>query len=514
MSGKGKRNATRWSLDQLVGYECALAKDESEDWQSLKAQDAETHLEEGLLLSGDRRAIAAGWLKLRLEASPEIKLASDSVMQSLKAAGQLLGAGGLLLGLASATAALAYTGEAPINVSAFFSLFVLLQAVLAVVLLLVFAAPRSWRERLAFGPLFRATRWILESIFSKLQALSARFLSGQQRQDAAEWAGAARRSLALHGSVAKWLAFTKIQAAALCFNFGVLAALLVSVVFSDRAFGWQTTLETESESVGQLVEVVSLPWAWAYGEGEGYPSLQQIEGSRIVLKEGTRGLESVDLAAWWRFLALGVLSYGVLPRLIFYFLGKWQIRASLARYDFGNASAERLMQRLRPEGPRFDAERVEQGAEQIASGVGGVDLQATTRQRVLCLCSRELGESFDLEALRTRLAQRWGVRQESVEVKTYENGRIAAAAADLSEERQFVIVFESWMPPIREIERQVRELRAQMDERNLLKIVLLGIPDSAGEAISLRPEKQYAEAWHSFVQRLGDPYLILDNPAL
>ncbi|MBD5781177.1 DUF2868 domain-containing protein [Pelagicoccus sp. NFK12] len=514
MKDLGKGGSAKWRLEELVGFECALAKDEGLDWQTLKRQDAETRIEASVLAGGKRREIALAWLRARLADAPEIKLASDSVLHSLRVAGQLLGAGGLLLGLAAATGALAYTGEAPVNVSAFFSVFVLLQALLAAGLIMVFVLPRTWRERLAFGPLFRATRWVLEAIFSRLQSLSARFLSGQQRQDAAEWAGAARRSLALHGNAAKWLAFSKIQAAALFFNFGVLAALLVSVVFSDRAFGWQTTLNAEADSVSQLVRWVAAPWSAFYGEGKGYPDLQQIEGSRIVLKEGIRGLESEDLAAWWRFLALGVLTYGVLPRILFYLLGKWQLRAALARYDFSNASAERLLQRLRPDSPRFDAEKVAQGAEGLEPRVEITGEDASRIRRVCCLCSSELGEAFDLEALRLRLAERWQLWEGKMEVKTYQNGKIAEAAAELGSEVQLALVFESWMPPIREIERQVKALRAQLDKRSLLKIVLLGIPASAEEEISLHPDKQYAEAWRSFVLRLGDPYLILDNPAV
>lgn len=514
MRDLGKRGSAKWRLEELIAFECALAKDEGQDWKSLKEQDAKTALEASVLESGNRRAIAKAWLKARLVAAPEVRLAADSVSQSLKAAGQLLGAGGLLLGLGAATGALAYTGEAPINVSAFFSLFVLLQAALALALALVFFLPRAWRERLAFGPLYRATRWVLEAIFSKLQTVSARFLSGQQRQDAAEWAGAARRALALHGSVAKWLAFAKIQAASLCFNFGVLLALLVSVVFSDRAFGWQTTLDTDAQAVSRWVELVATPWAALYGEGEGYPSLQQVEGSRIVLKEGIRELESRDLAAWWRFLAFGVLVYGALPRLLFYFLGKWQVASALARYDFRNAAAERLVQRLRPEAPRFDAERVEQGADRGSLQSADANGREGAERGICCLCSSELGESFDLAALRRGLAERWKLSEERVEMRTYEDGRIAEAASDLQEGTQLALVFESWMPPIREVERQVKGLRARVDERSLLKVVLLGIPASSDQAISLRPEKQYAEAWHSFVQRMGDPYLILDNPAV
>lgn len=130
------------------------------------------------------------------------------------------------------------------------------------------------------------------------------------------------------------------------------------------------------------------------------------------------------------------------------------------------------------------------------------------------MCSQELGEAFDLEALRVGLAKRWKLPEGAVEISTYQDGRIADAIGDIASETQVAVVFESWMPPIREIERQVRDLRSALVQRSLIKLVLLGIPASDSEPVSLRPEKQYAEAWHSFVLRMGDAYLILDNPAV
>lgn len=514
MSGIGKKLEERWGVDEVIAFECALARDEREDWEQLKKEDAAFEHENLALLTGNRRKIVLSWLRHRLEKAPEIKLAAESVTHSVKLSGQLLGAGGMLLGLATATAALAYTGEAPINVSAFFSVFVLLQAVFAALLVVAFLLPKAWRERFAFGPLFRLSRWVLDLILSRMQALSARFLSGQQRQDAAEWAGAARRAIALHGSVAKWLAFVKIQAAALFFSFGALAALLVAVAFSDRAFGWQTTLQVEDAAVFEVVEKAALPWAWHWGEGVGYPSVAQIEGSRIVLKEGIQGLETTDLAAWWRFLALGIVVYGMLPRLLFYGLGKWQLGVALARYDFRNASAERLLKRLTPEASRFDAEVVQQGAElsELARHKSsGSDPEVI--QGLRYLCSEELGESFDVEALSRAIAKRWALPDTSVVAQVYREGRLVDVLEVSEGEKEIALVFESWMPPIRELERQVKELRQSLEERTLIKVVLLGIP-AVGEEISLKPEKQYADAWNSFVRRLGDPYLILENPAL
>lgn len=504
---------SRWRLEDLVAYECALAKDSAEEWSVLRERDATWG--PGPSSGDSRRQILRQWLNQRREQDPVIRMAADSVRQSLAVAGKILGAAGFLLGIGTATAALAYTGEAPINVSVFFSIFILLQVLMALVLVLAFSAPRGLRELLAFGPVFRCGRWILEAVLDRVQALGARVLSGKVRQDASEWAGAARRSVSLHGSLSKWVAFVMIQAAALLFNLGALFALLFAVFLSDRAFGWQTTLDVSGEAVHQLVKWVALPWAWLYGEGSGYPGLSQIQGSRIVLKEGIHTLQSSDLAAWWRFLALGILAYGVLPRAGFYLLGKWQVRRVLARLDFRNAASERLMQRLLPQGSLFVAETVSPDAGADSGDRSGEEDSPLERgPRIPCLCSADLAEAIDTNTLRASLARLWNRHEQSVSLVVYKDGRMHDPVEQLRGHAQVAILLESWMPPIKEQERQLRALRAALEERVLLKLVLLGVPGTDSESVSLQPGMEYLQAWKSFVNRLGDPYLMLENSGL
>ena len=513
MSKPEKQRRARWRLDDLIAYECALAKDDHEEWAVLRERDAAIGLAAGVESGGSRRWILRQWLRKRLEQYSSLQRVAGSVSQSLSVAGQLLAGAGFLVGLGAATAALAYNGQAPINVSAFFSVFILLQALLAVVLLLVFFMPRRWREFFAFGPLFRFLRWILEGAFNRIQAMVGRILTGEQRQEAAEVAGSARRAVSLHGSLSKWVAFVKIQAAALFFNFGALAALLFAVVFSDRAFGWQTTLQVSGESVHFLVRLVALPWSWLYGEGVGYPDLSQVQGSRIVLKEGIQTLQSGNLSAWWGFLALGIVCYGILPRLVFYVLGKWQVRAALRRFDFGNAASERLMERLLPRSSRFVAEEVAQGSGPGATEDSPPDQPLVeSGPGIRCFCAAELAESFDHDALRQALGRLWRKHEAFVKLVFYEGGRMDAPVGELRENEQVAILFESWMPPIREHDRQVKSLRNALEPHVLIKLVLLGIPQGEDEAVSLRPERQYLKTWKSFVRSIGDPYLMLENP--
>ena len=85
---------------------------------------------------------------------------------------------------------------------------------------------------------------------------------------------------------------------------------------TDLAFGWQSTLRVGAEGMGAVVSLLALPWSWLPPQWGLVPDLAQIEGSRIVLKDGIAALASADLAAWWPFLAMCLLLYAVLPRLV------------------------------------------------------------------------------------------------------------------------------------------------------------------------------------------------------
>lgn len=507
-------SAARWTLAEHLAFECALVSDEDKTWQELKYRDAGAKIPAELLHSGDRRAIARHWLVNRLQQDPEVQEASRSIHQGLDSAGQLLAVGGFVSGLILAAGALAYTGQAPINVSAFFSVFILLQAVLAVVIALPFLLPHAAQSRMRFGPLFRVARGLFNLCYRVTQTLLMRWLSAHQRQQAAELTAEVMSRLTLHHDVLKWLVFRKTQVMALGFNLGALLALLTAVVFTDRAFGWQTTLDVSAASIHSLVQTIATPWAWWLGEGVGYPDPQQIEASRIRLKEGIVGLSSEGLASWWRFLALGIVTYSILPRLGFYLLSRVQLRRALNRFGFRHAAAEKLFARLLPAATLFETTASAGAGASVATQTHADALPPVAEeQKIVAFCSAELAGGIDFAALREQLAQHWRLAADQVEVRVYQQGETLAVLDSVTAEDQFALVFESWLPPIKEIERQIRELRSRVQPRSLIRIVLLGIPGSEAEPLTLTTEARYADTWDAFVRRQGDAYLLLDNPA-
>ena len=101
--------------------------------------------------------------------------------------------------------------------------------------------------------------------------------------------------------------FNRITSYNVCYT--KLLRLLCSVIllmFTDRAFGWQSSLVDAPAKVEQIVRWVSAPWSWALPEQTALPTREQIEGSKIILRESRTQLASENLLAWWPFLILFV----------------------------------------------------------------------------------------------------------------------------------------------------------------------------------------------------------------
>ncbi len=110
--------------------------------------------------------------------------------------------------------------------------------------------------------------------------------------------------------------FLGTQLFGVALNLGLITITVFKVTTADLAFGWQTTLQLGTEKLYSLTKIVALPWSWLLPKSIAYPSLESIEGTRIILKEGIHYLATENLISWWPFLLLSLVIYGLLPRLI------------------------------------------------------------------------------------------------------------------------------------------------------------------------------------------------------
>jgi len=237
----------------------------------------------------------------------------ERVDRALAIAHAMLAAMGAGLGLATTAGLFYYNGQQPVNVVHVLGVLVGLQGLTLIGGLVLMAPARPpWlggRRVPLLAELQSLLAWLSPGRWMPLG------LGGRRRARARRVWGQLQRT---H----KWLALRASQIFAVAFNLGALAAAAWLIVFTDRKFGWATTLDVEPETVHTIFRVVCAPWAWLWPDAS--PDLTLIESSRIA-----RDNSSPGQAAWWPFLVIALAVYGLLPRLILLAWARRQLQRSI-----------------------------------------------------------------------------------------------------------------------------------------------------------------------------------------
>ena len=436
---------------------------------------------------------------------------------------------GLLAGLGLAGSLLLYSGSTPLNVSVYFGLFVVLQLLMVGGQSLFFLYRRLRRipmeSTVLYALLGRLLMRTLEGVRRRLQ----RRISGQRRLDLAALLGSVQQHKEL-AALLIWPAFILVQLGGIGFNLGIIGATLAKVAFADIAFAWQSSLQLSAQWVANLVGWIALPWSWIAPQT--VPSLAQIQGSQMVLKEGMVHLATSDLVAWWPFLCCAVAFYGLLPRCLLLTLGLIRQRQALEQLHFATLGLRPLLQRMTV--PRIDAKGAPEPAESAAPAppvraaleavVGGDEnplnaepdlplqpfVPVAEGMSAVLLIPDELYEDCPQAALLALLQPGWGaaiacVRHgapDQTEADTLSRVRETAEQDGLA---GVLLLQEAWQPPLKETEQFLRDLRRSAGALTPLVILLIGKPSPQTLLTPADPEQ--LRIWRLKMQALGDPCL-------
>lgn len=426
---------------------------------------------------------------------------------------------GLFAGLGLAGSLLLYSGERPLNVSVYFGVFVVVQLLLLGAQGVLLGYRRARRIPMESTVVYVLVGRLLMRGLDAIRRRVQRKMSASRRLDLAALVGGVRQRKEL-AALLLWPAFMLVQLGGIGFNLGVVGATLAKVAFADVAFAWQSSLQLSASFVADLVRWIALPWSWAVPQG--YPTLEQVQGSQMVLKEGMAHLATGDLVAWWPFLCCAVAVYGLLPRCLLLVLGEVQQRRALDQLHFATLDIRPLLQRMT--GPRLDTNG-EQTTVPAAPEPAMKELpvesdtvllqpmeQAGRGGSVCCLLvPDELFEECPQARVRDRIAAvgytdqvewvRYGIPGASEE----ESLAPLAATAAQGQLAGVLLLQEAWQPPLKETERFLTELRRLAGERVPLTILLVGRPVPQNVLTPADPES--LRIWRRKMQALGDPLL-------
>jgi hypothetical protein len=409
---------------------------------------------------------------------------------------------------------LSYSGEQPVNVSLFFLVFVGCQV------LALFLLPVTWLLRRMRGQDLRSSLLLslvnkgLNRFLFKIRKTGFDHMGNVRKQQFTASLAAVRTRGKGYGTLFFWPLFLLFQIFGIAFNFGALGALLLKVASADLAFGWQSTIQVSPEIVAQWVGWIALPWSWFLGSSS-YPDLAQIEGSRMVLKDGFYHLSSADLVSWWPFLCLSICCYCLLPRIVFFICGSMASKRVLARVSFARAEHNQLVHRLLT--PRLHTTIARDVIEVESEKTDVIETEQTETIRktavngeLLALVPDELFDDCFQAELAMYCQQKFGYNVMDLLRIHGQNDGHASIFHTLKGGNHLIhspllVLQEAWQPPIREMLRFLQELRANCETETHIIVALIGKPKT--DTLFTPVSENDLRIWRQKIATLNDPSL-------
>ncbi|MFC1533164.1 DUF2868 domain-containing protein [Thermodesulfobacteriota bacterium] len=523
-----------WHIKDIIDLEYFIRHDEKSedevDQISLSKRDRNKYLKHIHPLESNGQSLSPSqsiriWLEHRreLESSENKEEALlpgtlfDEIYHLLKYGFLILG---LIVGSGLAFSFLYYKGVEPLNVSAFLGVFVLVQTVL-LLLLIVFSLIRILSHKSPYSSIIATSlSRLLAKLIVKTKERGSRKLSGSMRGRLEATSGIFQEKRKTYGSLLFWPIFILAQGFMAAFNIGVVCALLLKVIGSDIAFGWQSTLKISTEWVSELVQAISTPWSWFIPHEIAYPTLSQIEGSHMILKEGIYHMATEDITSWWPFLCLTVLFYGLLPRLIMLVAGLLYQKKAINRIDFTQSVFERLLRRLYTpvvsmEGHPEDARLPDDDISMVSKPAPLNHSKSEQGSSYVILIPDDIMGSHPQDDLLNSVSKITGntiKKQLNIGEDEEQDNRVLEEIAQIRNDKGPLNIFliqEAWQPPIREDLMFIKQLRKSLGPTSKIKVGLIGRPKK-GKASTIVKEEEW-KVWNQKIKALSDPNLSLER---
>jgi hypothetical protein len=516
----------RWHIRDIIDFEYFLKSDEQEEETTTSAsyakRDRTIYLEHIQPMESRGQALTIShtlriWLEQRRDneksrAGVKGILPGETFDEIYRLMLYLLMIIGFITGAGLAFSFLNYRGTEPLNVTAYLGGFVLTQIFLLFVLFFMVLI-RSWKKHpLRSSVIFILITGLISRLMTRVKRSSLKALSGSRRDMLEGTIGLIQGKRQVYGSLFYWPVFFSSQLFMVAFNIGVLSATLLKVLGSDIAFGWQSTIQLGSHFVFNLVKTIALPWSWFVSAGTAYPTLAQIEGTHMVLKDGIYHLETVDLVSWWPFLCLSLVFYGLLPRVIVLILGLIMEKRALSRIGFLHGAPARLFNRMRTPIVTTKGDLVEMDGQSTRDIHPLMDskYQPGTRSStdLIALIPDEIFDECPFDELKDLVFKRRGAQILS-RMKFNEEDKINSEKIKREENPDILLLLESWQPPIRESLFLLKDLRKSIGKSTKIIVGLIGRPRE--ETFFTRIGADDYKAWENKLKTLEDPYLELER---
>lgn len=485
------------SIDLIYFTEQDRQEKSEEECHKRDRDMALNNFSEEELINNSTFPMLTAWLSALRHQWPEETSPGDQVDTAAHKCGALIILAGCIFGIGGGLSFFTYTGKTPLNVFVFLLLFLLPQFLFLAILLF----------KATFSRFLNKNITLISQLFSSLFTLVLRRTTGRAEFHLRNLKLGEETTLVK--TIIQPTLFSFSQLFAVAFNGGLLFITAFRVATTDLAFGWQTTLQFGAEKLSSLVQLMALPWSWFLPENISHPSLSQIEGSRIILKDGIYHLATENLISWWPFLLLALLVYGLLPRLLLWIFGVRMQRQALNRIMEG-AAAQGILRRMRT--PYVitrgapETTSLEEAEESPPPQAPAPEEKITSLSPCILLVPDELNAAMDLEMVETLIAPcNLQVMEKMVLFRSYSDDcKIVEQLS--STVTPVIIILEAWMAPIGEQLDLIGQIAGLRGEAEATRIWFIGRPDN--NQIFVQPQEKDTIIWREKLSPHSDKFTL------
>ncbi len=483
-----KEKQRRWSVADLLDYDYFHYVDKSISTEDAAVRDREIFLKAG----GSRKSVWAPGKMARIWISARSERHESTLPSKVfKTVNKFLAWGlailGIVLGLGYGFGILKYTGRDAINLFSAFSWLVILPFIFTLAAFLLPFVSRVFTNRNAnddsgaiqqsvlYVRIKRGFFWLITNYL---------ITSSQKRREIESFFNHISVRLQKYGSAPIWIFAVHWQLFVVMFQLGSLFAVILAGAFHDLAFAWQTTMGISAQALYNAVRIIATPWhGWMPGA---VPTVANIEGSHVILKDGIANLNTTDLSIWWNFLTLSMFFYAVLPRLMLFCWYLIKQKFALSSVDFSDAESAALFRRMTS--PRVDVATAEPDAplyeDQPVSDdpTGHFHLNATFNALMPDDIAEITPDKLE-EVISRKLHGKYGVTLEVELDEETDEPRINS----LPSEESILLILEGWQPCTMEYIDYIRFLRKTVGEGRLIVVGLIGksLPDATSVKLTV-----------------------------
>lgn len=508
-----------YTLDQIIDLEYFLHEDSPSSPEELHLRDRKIARE----ITGNEPTptitapeLLSGWIQARRknEFNSESNVSPGSLFaKSRSVASTLTILKGLAGGLLAGWAFFAYAGTTPINVLQFLLFFIFSQLIITGALFIGLCAKKFIPEIRLQGTSFYLLHSLGKKIFVFINRKWFENINGNKRESVRHAYGIIKSRNQLYGSLFYWPIFSLAQLFGITFNIGLLTTTFTKIITSDLAFGWQSTLQLSNSAIEKMVNLLALPWSWLLPSGVGSPTLAEIEGSHIILKDGIYHLTTGDLVAWWPFLLLCLICYGLLIRICFYICGRLLENSSLAGIECNSPQCTALLRRMttpvvstqavaEPETDVLKAAELTLSLEAQQPSLASVPQILLIPDDIFHTCPPVAIHPF-MNAKGFDVIERHRFMLGYDEDQTLLQ-KLAERVWDSKE--GITIIMEAWMVPLVDFLVFLKDLRLLSTPTTSIEVVLTG---EAGDTIFTNVRPHDLNIWRKKIESIGDPYIHL-----